>query len=57
MDAAAQVEAKLQRLVPEPLRRRQAVPVGENRVHAKGKKDDENAEDGQDFPADVLHDD
>jgi hypothetical protein len=55
--SAPQVEAQLQLFGFQPGRRRQAVAVGQDRIDPEQEKDGENADDRENLPADVLHDD
>jgi hypothetical protein len=56
VDAALEVEAELQRLAAQPRSRRQVVAVGEDGIDAEQEENDEDADDRENFPADVLHD-
>ena len=50
------VEAEAQLLGLEPRRRRKFVAAGENRIDANGEEHQGDADDGEDLPANALHD-
>ncbi len=49
--APLEVETKLQLVIQQPLRRRQFVAVGQNRVDPDPEEHDEDSDDGDDLPA------
>ena len=55
MDAAFEIETELQLFVHQPARRIDAVMRRDDRIDADGGKDDENRDDRDQLPTEVLH--
>jgi hypothetical protein len=58
VDAAAEIQPELQLFGLEPRRRgHPGITIGEDGVDAEHEENGKDADDGENFPADVLHDD